>query len=232
METLVETGNPVAFIKPKKDKEDEVRIAIVEDDPMFRHAMEHFLKKIPGNRVFSFGSGEECLRHYHQLDPEIMIVDYRLNEVFESGKMNGLDVLQEIKAVNPETEVIFLSGQDSFDVATAAIKNGASDYIVKDENALKKMLSIVGRTTYFIRAKREDLKTLKWTLSLSGIVILLIGIAYLSGYDNYSGVLNLLFVAAGIVTIALLYNFFRRRLRGKKWRDSAIEEEKPGTWLD
>ncbi|HET6992465.1 MAG TPA: response regulator [Bacteroidia bacterium] len=234
MDTLLESRKAVFTPKSKKNnKEDEVRIAIVEDDPMFRHAIEYYLKKDPGNRVFSFESGEECFRHYHQLDPEIMILDYRLNEIFESGKMNGLDILQEIKSVKPETEIIFLSGQDSFDIATAAIKGGASDYIVKDDKALTKMLTDVNRMAFFIRAKREDLKTLKWTIYLTGFVILLIAIAYLTGYDNYAGVLNILFIAACATGIGFLAFIFMKRKTAKAHQHPPSEkEEKPGIWHD
>src|SRR6185436_19393290 len=136
MDTIISNGKAG---DKTKDKRDDVRIAIVEDDPMYRHAIEYYLKKIPGNRLFSFGSGEECLRYYHLLDPEIMILDYRLNELTVSDKMNGLDVLREVKSVKPETEIIFLSGQENLDIATSAIKGGASEYIFKDFNALTKL---------------------------------------------------------------------------------------------
>src|ERR1041385_3365493 len=99
------------------EKKNEVRIAVVEDDPMYRHAVEYYLEKIPGSRLFTFGSGEEFLRYYHLLDPEIVILDYRLNDIYESGKMDGLDILREIKSIKPETEIIFLSGQENFDIA-------------------------------------------------------------------------------------------------------------------
>src|SRR5437870_3871299 len=100
MKTLIRKGEIGS--KVSHDKKNDVRIAIIEDDPMYRSAIEYYLKKIPGNRLFSFGSGEECLRHYHQLDPEILILDYRLNDIFESEKMNGLEILHEVKSVKPE----------------------------------------------------------------------------------------------------------------------------------
>jgi DNA-binding NarL/FixJ family response regulator len=131
MEPLFATGNAIA---QKKKHPDDVRIAIVEDDPMFRHALEYHLEKIPGNRVFTFDSGEEYLKQYHQLDPQILIIDYRLTET-NPGGMNGLQVLDNIKSSHHSTEVIFLSGQENLEVAASAIKKGASEYIRKDEKA-------------------------------------------------------------------------------------------------
>lgn len=233
MEALAGIDSLVYRPQIKKKKVDAVRIAIVEDDPMFRHAVEYFLKKNPENRVFAFASGEECLEHYHSLDPEILILDYRLNESFETERMNGLDILRKIKAQKPETEIIFLSGQDSFDVATTAIKDGASEYIVKDDKALAKMLNEVNRMSFFIRARREDLRTLRWTIGLTVLVAFLLVFAYYAGYDRFSGVLNVLIIAAACSCAVILGVLFRRKKREKIHSGETVGKKgKPGDWLD
>lgn len=232
MEALLETDVLVDPPKLKK-KPDSVRIAIVEDDPMFRHAIEYFLKKNPENRVFSFSSGEECFAHYHSLDPEIFILDYKLNEAFGKDRMNGLDVLRKVKSVKPETEIIFLSGQESFEVATAAIKDGASEYIVKDDKALPKMLNEVNRMSVFIRARREELRTLRWTIALTSLIAVLLVFAYYTGYERFSGLLNILIIAASGACLVFLGLMFRRKKREKmKFREDPETEERPGDWLD
>jgi FixJ family two-component response regulator len=233
MEALAGMDSLVYRPQIKKKNVDAVRIAIVEDDPMFRHAVEYFLKKNPGNRVFSFSSGEECLEHYHSLDPEILILDYRLNESFETERMNGLDILRKIKALKPETEIIFLSGQDSFEVATTAIKDGASEYIVKDDKALNRMLNEVNRMSFFIRSRREDLRTLRWTIALTVLVAFLLVVAYYTGYDRFAGVLNILIIAAACSCAVFLAVLFRKKKREKIRSGEAPEKkERPGDWLD
>ena len=49
------------------------------------------------------------------------------------------------KKIYPNTEFIFLSGQDSVDVAINSMKYGAYDYIVKDQMALKKMVDKINK---------------------------------------------------------------------------------------
>jgi CheY-like chemotaxis protein len=233
MDALLDADTLVYRPQIKKKKVDAVRIAIVEDDPMFRHAVEYFLKKNPGNRVFSFASGEECLEHYHSLDPEILILDYKLNETFESERMNGLDILRKIKSFKPETEIIFLSGQDSFEVATTAIKDGASEYIVKDDKALQKMLNEVNKMSFFIRTRREELRTLRWTIALTAVVAFLLILAYSTGYDRFTGVLNVLIIAGALSCAVVLTLLFRKKKREKmKIKESPEKEERPGDWLD
>jgi PleD family two-component response regulator len=234
MEAVLNNRESILYSpRVKKKKQDAVRIAIVEDDPMFRHAIEYFLKKNPENRVFSFASGEECFEHYHSLDPEILILDYKLNESFETERMNGLDILRKIKSVKPETGIIFLSGQDSFDVATAAIKDGASEYIVKDDKALTKMLNEVNKMSFFIRTRREELRTLRWTIALTAAVVVLLVLAYFSGYDRFYSTLNVVIIAAACACIVFLAFMFRKKQNEKiKSREAPEKEERPGDWLD
>ncbi|MDQ3110263.1 MAG: response regulator transcription factor [Bacteroidota bacterium] len=231
--SLVDVESLVYRPHIKKKKLDAVRIAIVEDDPMFRHAVEYFLKKNPDNRVFSFASGEECLQHYHSLDPEILILDYKLNEVFESERMNGLDILRKIKSFKPETEIIFLSGQDSFEIATTAIKDGASEYIVKDDKALQKMLNEVNKRSFFIRTRREELRTMRWTIALTAFVTFLLVAAYYTGYDRFTGLLNVLIIAGASSCALVLLLLFRKKKREKmSTKTSPQKEERSGHWLD
>jgi CheY-like chemotaxis protein len=233
MDALLNADSLIYRPQIKKKKMDAVRIAIVEDDPMFRHAVEYFLKKNPDNRVFSFASGEECLEHYHSLDPEILILDYKLNEMHESERMNGLDILRKIKSFKPETEIIFLSGQDSFEVATTAIKDGASEYIVKDDKALKKLLNEVNKMSFFIRTRRDELRTLRWTIVLTAVVALLLILAYYTGYERFTGVLNLLIIGGAISFGVALTLLFRKKKREKmKTKETPEKEERPGDWLD
>jgi DNA-binding NtrC family response regulator len=230
METL--TVLPKFSTGNGEEKKNEVRIAIVEDDPMYRHAIEYYLGKIPGNRLFSFDSGEECFKYYHLLDPEIMVLDYRLNELFESGNMDGLDILREVKSVKPETEIIFLSGQENFDVATAAIKGGAAEYIVKDMNALGKLQKEVSRMAAYVRLKREEmLQTKRIIILLSAIVGVLL-LTYLSGYFIASMVWKMTMTV--LVAGTLGYILFRNRKKRNSQHEikKSPPVEKPGSWHD
>lgn len=53
--------------------------------------------------------------------------------------MNGIEVLKKLKKISPKAEFIFLTGNESTEVAVNSIKYGAYDYIIKDDVALDKV---------------------------------------------------------------------------------------------
>jgi len=108
-------------------------IFIVEDNSIYNKLIASHLRSNNFLRIESFLSGEECLKNLHK-KPDIVIQDYLLNGI------NGLEVLKETKKKNPKTEFIFISGQDNIDVAVDTIRHGASDYLVKNQFAFKKMI--------------------------------------------------------------------------------------------
>ncbi len=61
-------------------------------------------------------------------------------------KTSGMEILKEIKSINPAIKVIMITGYKSVETATEAIRSGASDYIVKPFSskdvldAIKKLL--------------------------------------------------------------------------------------------
>lgn len=228
MEASVKIGK-----KPGTRSPEEIRIAVIEDDPMYRQAIEHQLKRNPGTRLFLFDSGEECFRNYHRFDPEILILDYRLDDVHEAGKMDGLDVLRQVKSVNPETEIIFLSGQENMDIATAAIKGGASEYIVKDGKALARLQSEVNRISFYIRLKREELKSAKWILSMISGLLLVLLFTYVSGYFPLPVAAGILAAAAGAgLVVFLALRKQKKKSRSPEFSPMPGEGDRPGIWHD
>jgi DNA-binding NtrC family response regulator len=109
-------------------------IFIVEDNQMYSKLVVSYLKTNKLTNVEAYYSGEEALNNMHK-NPDIVIQDYLLEG------MNGIEVLKRAKKINPNIEFIFLSGQDSIDVAINSMKYGAYDYIVKDQMALKKLVN-------------------------------------------------------------------------------------------
>lgn len=108
-------------------------IFVVEDNKSYSKIIEHHLKHNGFENVMTFSSGEQCLNQLN-MRPDIIIQDYKLQGI------SGLNVLQRVKDVLPFTEFIFLSAQDSIEIAVSTIKYGAFDYIVKDEVALQRMI--------------------------------------------------------------------------------------------
>lgn len=109
-------------------------IFVVEDNQMYNKLVVSYLKTNKLTNVEAYLSGEDALKNMDK-NPDIVIQDYLLEG------MTGIEVLIKSKKTNPDVEFIFLSGQDSIDIAINSMKYGAYDYIVKDQMALQKLVN-------------------------------------------------------------------------------------------
>jgi DNA-binding response OmpR family regulator len=105
-----------------------LKIALVDDDKPNVEILHDFLIRSGYSHIEKYYSGEDFLKSLHLHDDRAVILDYGLSD---TGGMNGLEVLEQIKDASPNTHVLFYSGQDSLDVAVESLKMGADDYIVK-----------------------------------------------------------------------------------------------------
>src|SRR5674476_998396 len=80
-------------------------IFIVEDNSVYNKLIVNHLRSHKLIRTESFLSGEECLKNIDR-KPDIIIQDYLLDGI------NGIEVLKATRKKYPETEFIFLSGQN------------------------------------------------------------------------------------------------------------------------
>ena len=116
-------------------------IFIVDDDNMQASMLQDYLSKYSTFTVTIFNSGEDCLKHMDQR-PQIIFLDYYFDKA-GSNAMNGIEILKELKAKYPDTEVVMFSGQDKIEVAVNTIKYGAFDYIVKSESAFHRSENVI-----------------------------------------------------------------------------------------
>lgn len=108
-------------------------IFVVEDNQMYNKLVVSYLRTNKFTNVESFLTGEDVLKNMHK-NPDIIIQDYLLDG------MTGIEVLIKAKKTNPNVEFIFLSGNDSIDIAINSMKYGAYNYILKDQQALPKLV--------------------------------------------------------------------------------------------
>ena len=116
-------------------------IFVVDDDIMIGAMLEQKLSCIPRSEVFSFTTGEACLRNM-DLKPTIVILDYYLNSLDQDAK-NGLEILKLVQKKAPDTKVIMLSSQAQYGKAAETLIKGAVEYVIKDNDAYEKILNIV-----------------------------------------------------------------------------------------
>ena len=102
-------------------------LLIVEDDPTVGESIRLLLKK-RGFSIFLASNGKEALQVFRHKMVDLVITDLVM------PKMDGMALLEAIKKLKPETEVIVISAQGTIEKAVQAIKMGAFDFIEKPIN--------------------------------------------------------------------------------------------------
>jgi len=104
------------------------RVMIVDDHPVVRLGLSALLKSQPGVEVICEATtGPQAIEEAKRCKPELIILDLTLPEV------NGLEVLEEIRQLLPETEVIILTMHFSEEIAREALRLGAIGYVLKSD---------------------------------------------------------------------------------------------------
>ncbi|HAQ20420.1 MAG TPA: hypothetical protein DCR40_14495 [Prolixibacteraceae bacterium] len=149
-------------------------IFVVEDNQMYNKLVVSYLKTNKFTLVESYLSGEEALKNMDK-NPDIVIQDYLLEG------MTGIEVLIKAKKSNPNVEFIFLSGQDSIDIAINSMKYGAYDYIVKDQMALQKLVNKINKinsVTELVKSnKRYKIGVVLFFIGIGLFIVLAIALA-------------------------------------------------------
>ena len=96
-------------------------------------------------------NSDAALAEITQRKPSMIILDIWL----QGSKLDGLDLLLEIKQLHANIPVVIISGHGNIETAVAAIKRGAYEYIEKPFNA-DRLVLVVGRALETSRLKREN----------------------------------------------------------------------------
>ena len=128
---------------------DLFRIFIVEDDPMYARMLEHNLSRNPDYEVESFATGGECLKNLHKR-PSVVTIDYNLPD------MMGSELMKKVLRFNPDIAVIIISGQNDISTAIGLLREGAFDYIVKDEETHDRLWNSLRLLKEISRLKVEN----------------------------------------------------------------------------
>ncbi|NBD36193.1 MAG: response regulator [Chloroflexi bacterium] len=100
------------------------KILVVDDDPRVLSTFTRHLR-LKGHTVITAMRGEEALAVYNRERPSIVFADVRI------PPPNGIEVLKSIRQKSPDAEVILITGHGDMELAIAALREGASDFIPK-----------------------------------------------------------------------------------------------------
>ena len=113
------------------------KVLIVDDEYLVRLGLRtSFHWSLHGFEIVGEASnGEEALRVFEETDPDILLTDIKM------PVMDGIELIEQVKARKPQLYVVILSNHDDFSYARRAIQLGASQYILKSELQEQTILS-------------------------------------------------------------------------------------------
>ena len=125
-------------------------ILIVDDERDIRELVAGVLSD-EGYECRTAGDSQAALDAVDERRPSLVLLDVWLH----GSQMDGLEVLDAIKAREPELPVIIFSGHGNIDTAVSAVSRGAMDFIEKPFEA-ERLLHLVERATETERLRREN----------------------------------------------------------------------------
>ena len=102
---------------------ERARILVVDDEIGPRESLRMILK--PSYEIATADSGETALRTLPAFNPDLVFMDIKM------PKMDGIELLQRIKAVDPTIEAVMITAYASLDTVKNALTHGAFEYLIK-----------------------------------------------------------------------------------------------------
>ncbi len=127
----------------------KARLLIVEDEKVALKNLEHVMKK-EGYEVTGTSSGVRALKHLEEQEFDLVITDLRM------PKVDGMDILERCKKVQPSTEVVMITAYATVPSAVETMKKGAYHFIAKPFR-LDEVRQTVREALEKVRLKRENL---------------------------------------------------------------------------
>lgn len=125
-------------------------ILIVDDERDIRELISDILED-EGYTTRLAGTSDEAMNQVTSEQPALMILDIWLKD----SNMDGIDILKVVKRDYPDVPVVIISGHGNIEIAVAAIKQGAYDFIEKPFN-IDQLLVVIRRAMETSRLRQEN----------------------------------------------------------------------------
>ncbi len=127
-------------------------ILITDDERDIRELISDILRD-EGYTTRLAGTSDECMAEIEAEPPALMILDIWLKD----SRMDGIDILKTVKREHPGIPIVIISGHGNIEIAVAAIKQGAYDFIEKPFN-IDQLLVVIKRAMETSRLRRENVE--------------------------------------------------------------------------
>lgn len=125
-------------------------ILIVDDERDIRELVSDILED-EGYATRLVGNSDDCMAAINKEAPALLILDIWLKD----SRMDGIDILKSVKRDNPDVPVVIISGHGNIEIAVAAIRQGAYDFIEKPFN-IDQLMVVVRRAMETSRLRSEN----------------------------------------------------------------------------
>ncbi len=125
------------------------RVLVVDDENNIINTMSAILQD-EGHVVFSAMTGRDAIEFLRRNEVDVAFLDVWLPDI------DGLDVLERIRAAHPDVSVIMISGHGSIDIAVKSTRMGAFDFLEKPPS-MERVLTSLNNALERIRLRRENI---------------------------------------------------------------------------
>lgn len=125
-------------------------ILIVDDEKDIRELISDILVD-EGYTTRLAANSDACYDAINNDPPDLVILDIWLKE----SQHDGIDILKNVRRDNPDIPIVIISGHGNIEIAVAAIKQGAYDFIEKPFN-IDQLMVVIGRAMETSRLRREN----------------------------------------------------------------------------
>jgi len=128
--------------------QDNMKILIVDDERIALKNLEHVIRK-EGYEVVGTESGPNALKLLEEQRFDVVLTDLRME------KVDGMQILRKCRELNPDAEIIMITGYATLESAVEAMKKGAFHYIAKPFK-LDLVRNVVKEAVEKVRLKKEN----------------------------------------------------------------------------
>jgi two-component system response regulator AtoC len=125
-----------------------IKVFVVEDDVVYAEVLKHQLALNPEYEIETFSNGEELLNNLYK-KPSLITLDYTLPD------FSGMQLFKKIKEFDRDLPVVVISGQEDILTAVDLLKEGAYDYIVKDQDTKDRLWNVLRNLREKFELERE-----------------------------------------------------------------------------
>ena len=125
-------------------------ILVVDDEKDIRELVSDILVD-EGYSTRKAANSDEALGEINSDPPDLIILDIWLKD----SRLDGIEILKTVRRDNPDIPVVIISGHGNIEIAVAAVKQGAYDFIEKPFN-IDQLMVVIARAMETSRLRREN----------------------------------------------------------------------------